>query len=85
MDAANTGEEPNRDEWADELENRLESIEGRSPPYWGTGSVEASCVIKTDLAGGGDAAVLTDESETGEFFDMLAEQYQMRYGGQQTF
>lgn len=85
VDTADTEAEPNRSEWADELENRLETIEGRSPPYWGTGAVEASCVIKTNLAGSGDAEILTDESETGEFFDTLADQYRMRYGGQQTF
>jgi hypothetical protein len=85
VDAAVTEDEPNRREWANELEARLQSISGRSPPYWGTGSVEAACVIKTDLAGEGGPEILTDESETEEFFDTLTEQYSNRYGGQQTF
>lgn len=84
VDAADTDEESNRSEWADELESRLESISGRSPPYWGAGSVEAACVIKTNLAGDGGPEVLTDESETEEFFDTIVEQYKERYGSQTT-
>ena len=85
VDAADTDDEPNRYEWANELEARLQSISGRSPPYWGTGSVEAACVIKTDLAGEGGPEILTDKAETEEFFDTLTEQYSNRYGGQETF
>ena len=85
VDAADTDDEPNRREWANELEDRLQSISGRTPPYWGTGSVEAACVIKTDLAGEGGPEILTDKSETEEFFDTLTEQYSNRYGGQETF
>lgn len=79
VDAADTEEEPNRSEWADELERRLKSISGRSPPYWGTGSVEAAVVIKTNLAGEGGPEVLTEHALTEAFFDTLAEQYMSRY------
>lgn len=79
VDAADTEEEPNRSEWADELERRLESISGRSPPFWGQGTVEAACVIKTNLAGEGAPELLSDEEPIGDFFDTLVEQHQERW------
>lgn len=79
MDIACTDRDPNAPYWADEMETRLDAISGRRPPFWGRGSVEASKVVRANLAGEGEPKLHTSEEEMDEFFEAIDEQYEIRY------
>lgn len=79
MDEARTDRDPNSPEWVDTMDRRLEAITGRRPPFWGRGALEASGVIRTNLAGEGNSKLHTTESEMDGFFEAIDEQYEIRY------
>lgn len=79
MDEAKTDRDPNSPEWVDTMDRRLEAITGRRPPFWGRGALEASGVIRTNLAGEGNSKLHTTESEMDGFFEAIDEQYEIRY------
>ncbi|HXE74815.1 MAG TPA: PaeR7I family type II restriction endonuclease [Candidatus Xenobia bacterium] len=56
--------------WCDVLTRRLQSLSGRGMPAWGTGMVEAACVVRLDFSKG--PKILTSETELMGFFDVLA-------------
>ncbi|WP_049894403.1 hypothetical protein [Halogranum rubrum] len=85
VDTADTADEPNRSRWAQKLERRIDRLSGRRPPAWGRGLVESACVVKTNLAGPGDAQLLSDPGDMHDFFDEIVKQYRERFeSGQQT-
>lgn len=79
MDEAETDRDPNAPQWVDTMERRLEGITGRRPPFWGRGSLEASKVIRTNLAGEGNPELHTTESDMDTFFETIDEQYELRF------
>lgn len=79
VDVEDTEEEPTRSEWAETLGNRLASISGRRPPFWGRGAVEASKVVRARFAERDEAELETDPQEMVSFFDALEEQYRIRF------
>lgn len=79
MDSAETERDPKAEEWVDTMDRRLASFSGRGPPSWGRGNIEASEVIRTNLAGEGSPELLTAAEEIDEFFETIVEQYDIRY------
>ncbi len=65
--------------WCDVLTRRLEALSGRGMPAWGTGMVEAACVVRLDFSKG--AKILTSEKEVAKFFDTLVGQVFVRNPG----
>lgn len=65
--------------WCDVLTRRLETLSGRSMPAWGTGMVEAACVVRLDFAKG--PKMLTPEKEVHKFLDTLVEEVLARNPG----
>lgn len=55
--------------WCDVLTRRLEVLSGRAMPVWGTGMVEAACVVRLDFSK--RPTMLTAEEEVHSFFDTL--------------
>jgi hypothetical protein len=86
MDVAVTDHDPNPLEWANKMDQRLNEISGRKPPFWGRGTLEASDVIKAKLQGYETPELITTNQEMEVFFETIEEQYEERYrnSGQQT-
>lgn len=55
--------------WCDVLERRLAVLSGRRMPAWGTGMVEAVCLVRLDFTNG--PRFLSQEKEVQAFFDTL--------------
>ena len=65
--------------WCEVLEQRLEHFSGRRRPAWGTGMVEASCVVRLDFSAG--PKLLTEEAAVETFMDTLVEEVLARNPG----
>jgi hypothetical protein len=62
--------------WCEVLDERLARVSGRRPPAWGTGMVEASCLIQVDFSA--SPKLLTAESMVKSFLATLAGQVKLR-------
>ena len=58
--------------WFELLESRLNSLSGRRPPSWTTGTVEDFVLVKVDFSRG--ASILSTSQSFDEFFDNLTAQ-----------
>jgi len=65
--------------WCHVLTRRLEVLSGRAMPAWGTGMVEAACVVRLDFSK--SPKMLTPEKEVHKFFDTLVAEVLARNPG----